>query len=176
MLRTWAELKHTTPIPAGLPLSKAVQMLHDHEFFLHCDPHMVDFKKLQDEKDTTSTCSSTAPPPEDRRVSPISPTPDVYSVTDRVHTLPAGLWDSDVVSTYGFFDLEDGLFVRLESPLSVVMETVWCVREREDGQGLELVEDVIIKCSRLLIGIVKGTCEAGWKDIHKKMVEKIKEL
>ncbi|KAH6898412.1 hypothetical protein B0T10DRAFT_472560 [Thelonectria olida] len=168
MLRTWAELQHVTPIPAGVPASKAVQMLHDHEFFLHCDPHMVNFTKLVDPKEAS------APPPEDREVHPISP-PVVFSVTDRVHTLPAGLWDSDVVSTYEFFDLEDGLFVRLQSPLSVVMETVWYVRESEDG-SLWLVEDVIIKCSRLLIGVVKGTCESGWKDIHKKMVEKIKEL
>jgi hypothetical protein len=168
MLRTWAELKHVTPIPTGVPLSKGVQMLHDHEFFLHCDPHMVNFEKLLQPKEPS------APPPEDRDVHPTSP-PAVYSVTDRVHTLPAGLWDSDVVSTYEFFNLENGIFVRLQSPLSVVMETVWCVRESEDGT-LELVEDVIIKCSRLLIGVVKGTCESGWNEIHKKMVEKIKEL
>ncbi|CAI4216299.1 unnamed protein product [Parascedosporium putredinis] len=92
-------------------------------------------------------------------------------LTDRVHALPAGLWDSDVVSTYEFTDLEKGMFVRLRSPLSVMMETVWEVREVEGSPGaLELVEEVNISCSRLLVGVIKGQCEGNWKGIHEKMV------
>lgn len=108
--------------------------------------------------------------------------PVCYSITDRVHALPVGLWDSDVVSTYEFIDVERGVFVRLRSPLSVTMETVWTVREVEGSSGEsegetqhELVEDIVISCSRLLMGTVKGTCESGWKEIHEKMMGHLKE-
>lgn len=101
--------------------------------------------------------------------------PKCYEVTDRVHALPAGLWDSDVVSTCEFINIENGVFVRIRCPLSVVMETVWEIRERERGDGHELVEEVVIKCSRLLVGVVKSQCDAGWEGIHQKMVEHMKE-
>lgn len=99
--------------------------------------------------------------------------PACYKVTDRVQALPAGLWDKDVESTYEFVNTEKGVFVRIRSPLGVMMETVWEVREK-DGEW-QMLEDVVIKCSRLLMGTVKGTCEAGWKGIHEKMLTKLKE-
>lgn len=94
---------------------------------------------------------------------------------DRVHALPAGLWDSDAVSTSEMVNLERGVFVRLRSPLSIVMETVWEVREVEGGDGeLEVVEESVISCSRFLAGIVKGQCEANWKAIHEKLLRIMK--
>ncbi|KAH6998237.1 hypothetical protein BKA56DRAFT_649520 [Ilyonectria sp. MPI-CAGE-AT-0026] len=166
MLRTYAELRHVTAIPAGIPASKAIQLLHDHEFFLSCDPHMIKFEAMPTPSDPEPTV------PDEREIDPIAPA-KIYSVTDRVHTLPAGLWDSDVVSTCEYFDLEDGLFVRLQSPMSVVMETVWQIKKAEDGT-CELVEDIVIKCSRFLIGVVKSACESGWKGVHGKIIEKLK--
>ena len=106
--------------------------------------------------------------PQGRGVSAVAPA-RCYSVTDRVHALPAGLWDSDVVSTYEFINIERGVFVRIRSPLNTTMETVWEVRQTDDG-GAELVEDIVISCSRLLMGVVKSTCETGWRGIHDKMV------
>jgi hypothetical protein len=32
------------------------------------------------------------------------------------------------------------------------------------------VEDIVITCSRLLIGTVKSTCDSGWQGIHLKMI------
>lgn len=58
--------------------------------------------------------------------------------------------------------------------MSTTLETVWTVRETEGG-GCEIVEDVVIKCSRFLLGVVKNACETGWKGIHAKMVEKLEE-
>jgi hypothetical protein len=101
-------------------------------------------------------------------------TPKCYQVTDKVHALPAGLWDSDVVSTYEFINIEKGVFVRIRSPLNVTMETVWEVKEGPNG-GLVLSEDILIKCSRLLVPVIKSTCESGWKGIHEKMINKLKE-
>lgn len=84
-----------------------------------------------------------------------------YKVTDHVETLPKGIWGSTVESTYEFTNVELGLFARIKSPLNVVMDTTWEIRE--NGGGLELVEDSSIKCSRLLVGIVKSLNEGGCK-------------
>lgn len=100
--------------------------------------------------------------------------PVYYSVTDKVHTLPAGLWDSNVVSTNEFVNIEKGVFVRLYSPLNVLLETAWTVRENANG-GIELVEDVVIKASRLLVSTVKNMCSTNWPTIHGKLVDLMKE-
>jgi hypothetical protein len=105
--------------------------------------------------------------------------PTCYRVTDIVHAIPAGIWDTNVVSTYEFTDIRDGLFVRIRGPLAVVMDTFWEVREVGDGDGddeemgLELVEEVTIRCSRLLMGIVRGQCENGREKIHAKMIARL---
>lgn len=106
--------------------------------------------------------------------------PTCYRVTDVVHAIPAGIWDTNVVSVYEFADLAEGVFVRIRSPLGVVMETVWRVADVEGGSskngvGLELVEEVTVRCSRLLLGIVKGACETNWRGIHGKMVERLEK-
>lgn len=141
-------------------------MLQDHEFFLHCDPHMIKFAKLTPE--TPPEVPEGIEPFGDRGI-------EVYEVTDLVHTVPAGIWDSNVVSRYEFIDLADGLHVRLRSPLSIVMDTVWTIREKEGAEGaqLELVEDITIRCSRLLVGLVKSQCESGWAKIHAKMLARL---
>lgn len=44
----------------------------------------------------------------------------------------------------------------------------------DDGEGsLELVEDVLISCSRLVMGIVKGQVENNWRGIHKQIIDKL---
>lgn len=168
MFTTTAKVRHVTPIPPGIPASKGILLLQGHEFFIKCDPHMIKYEPspLTDKDDTPSV-------PTDRGIEPVSGSrPKCYVVTDRVQTLPAGLWDSDVVSRYEFVNIEKGVFVRIRSPLGIVMESVWEVREGEGeaGDGLELVEDILITCSRFLIGTVKSTCESGWQGIHDKII------
>ncbi|KAM5355697.1 hypothetical protein ACJ41O_002343 [Fusarium nematophilum] len=165
MFSTSAQIRHASAIPAGIPASKAVEMLHDHGFFLSCDPHMIKYEALPPPSDPAPTV------PEELGVKPVAP-PRRYTVTDRIHALPAGLWDSDVVSTCEFFDLEKGVFVRLHSPMNVLLETVWQIKE-VDGGNCEIVEDVAIKCSRLLVGVVKNSCEGNWKGVHGKMLERL---
>jgi hypothetical protein len=101
----------------------------------------------------------------------------VYRVTDLVQTLPAGLWDSKVVSTYEMADTPAGVFVRIRSPMSIVMDTSWTIVAIEgDADGtLELVEEIVIYCSRLLVGTVKGLCEGGWQQIHSNMMKRLAE-
>lgn len=154
---------HSSKLPPKASRSQAIAMLHDHTFFLNCDPHLSESKPL----------NPITPAEIPDTVKPARPTKS-YSVTDIVHTIPAGLWDSKVVSTYEITDTADGLFVRIKSPLSIVMDTVWEIREVEGG-GLELFENIEIRCSRLLVGVVKSQCEGGWELIHAKMLGRLEE-
>lgn len=139
-------------------------LLHDHDFFLRLDPHLSTFH--------AETPASTPEIP--ASVKPVSPT-KTYSVTDIVHTIPAGLWDSKVVSTNELTDTADGLFVRIKCPLSVVMDTVWEIRQVEGGADgdLEVYEDIEIRCPRLLLGVVKSQCAGGMEEIHAKMFRRL---
>lgn len=137
-------------------------MIQDPIFYIHVNPHMSKYEPVP-------PLPEAVPIPEDRQVTGIGE-PQYYKVTDRVHTLPAGLLDSDVVSTYEFIKLEKGVFVRIRSPLSTIMESVWQVQENEDGTA-ELVEEIQIKTSRLLMGTIKGMCESGWKGIHETILK-----
>ena len=125
---------------------------------------MTKFEKVPDKKPT-------GPIPES--IKPTGSGEDIYSVTDLVHAVPAGLWDSNVVSVYEFTDTEDGVFVRIRSPLSVVLDTIWSITG-EDG-SLEMVEEATITCSRLLVPFVKSQCEGGWEKIHAKMITRLKD-
>jgi hypothetical protein len=195
-------MTHASRLPPGTTRAQALAMLSDHEFFLSCDPHLHKYELIP----AAELSTTLNPPPsipdnvrsqlrscskpgeengdgskvgeekkEEGKGEEVLPT--CYRVTDIVHAIPAGIWDTNVVSTYEFTDIRDGLFVRIRSPLSVVMDTFWEVGEVDgdgDGEkGLELVEDVTIQCSRLLIGIVRGQCENGWEKIHAKMIARL---
>ena len=95
------------------------------------------------------------------------PTWNCYQVTDVVHALPAGLWDSDVVSEYEFCRLDNGMFVRIRSPMGIVIESTWTV----DETTFLMIEEIFIKASRLLMPVLRGQCEKDWKKIHEKMLE-----
>ncbi|UZP32629.1 hypothetical protein NXS19_000445 [Fusarium pseudograminearum] len=164
MFRSTAQIQHISPVPGGTAVSKAVEMLHDHVFFIQCDPYMTKYEALPTPELAPSI-------PDTLELKPVGQ-PKCYSVTDRVHTLPAGLWDSDVVSTYEFIDLERGVFVRTRGPMGLVLETVWEIEETTDG-GSKIVENVTISCSRLMLGMIKNSCEAGWKGVHGKMLERL---
>ena len=146
-------------------------MLHDHEHFFACTPNQPKLEK---------TLLSDPAPPLPEAVTPLRGT-TCWRITEVVQALPAGLWDSEVVSSYEFTDIEDGLFVCIRSPLNVVLETFWRVKEvrAEDGDEsgttrLEVVEEVTVKCSRLLIGTVKNACDGNWEKIHHSMIAGIK--
>lgn len=199
---------NTTPIPLSISSSSsssaaavaagkitkeaAVALLHDHEFFLKTDPHHVSHRTLEpaaptgeEEKESSGMDAAAARQSYQlpRDVEPVSrPAVKVYEVVDHV---PNPVWSSSVVSREELVDVRDGLFVRIRSPLAVVMETRWLVRERKEvggGSGddgeegeLELVEDCEITCSRLLVGIVKGQVDNNWEGIHARIVARMVE-
>ncbi|KAI1465702.1 uncharacterized protein F4812DRAFT_461397 [Daldinia caldariorum] len=194
-----SKLVNRSSIPAGVSKAAAISLLHDHDFFFQCEPHYVSHRALPSSSSssfpsssspnttTISGGSATTAYQIPRDVQPVGdPAVRVYEVVDHV---PNPVWSSSVVSTEEFVDLADGLWVRIRSPLAVVMETRWTIRERrEDGKGrgggeeeregegeLELVEDVTISCSKLLMGIVKSQVDSNWREIHRRIAARLVE-
>ncbi|KAI1852306.1 hypothetical protein JX266_002484 [Neoarthrinium moseri] len=164
------DLTNTTPIPGPVKKAAAVALLQDHDFFLHCDPHLTGYKALPPPTEPYESFKVPADIVPLGAASGDGHKVKLYEVTDHV---PNPVWDSNVLSTEEFVDFADGVWVRIRSPMGVVMETTWIVREGE-GQ-LELVEDVHISCNRMLMGIVKGSVEGNWRKIHEKIVARMVE-
>lgn len=131
-------------------------MLHDTEFFINCDPCLEKYDLLEKEM---------ADPALPEKIKAQGPT-SLYKILDNVENIPKGIWGSSVESKYEFTNVEHGLFCRLRSPLSVVLEALWEIRDAEDGDGLELVEEAEITASKMLVGIVKGQSESGGKSLE----------
>lgn len=103
-----------------------------------------------------------------------------------MHALPAGLWDSSVSFNASLTDLDNGVQWVINAPMGLVQNSKWTIEEpNETDKGPEdeamagrlvLVEDVVIKCSRLLIGTVRGKCEENWKGVHGRWIAKLNEL
>ncbi|CAK7211003.1 hypothetical protein SBRCBS47491_000970 [Sporothrix bragantina] len=185
---TTANLRHTTLLPAGTDKTQAVKtILQDHKAFIQCGPHSVDCEEVVGDEAAklaaTALASQKEHPLPDEVQAVVEAYPKdangktftVYRVTDIVQTLPAGLWDSKVVSTYEMTDTESGVYVRIRSPMSIVMDTTWTIVKAENGEQLELIEEIVIYCSRLLMGTVKGLCEGGWQQIHANMIKRLTE-
>ncbi|KAL8375986.1 hypothetical protein RB595_007204 [Gaeumannomyces hyphopodioides] len=173
ILNGTANVLHKTRLPAGATREQGVAMLHDHAFYLSCDPHLVKQSELGADD---VRFRGAAPPPERAASAAVAGRPArFYEVHDLVHNLPGGLWDSNVVSTNEMTDIDAGLFVRIRSPMAVVMDTFWEIRPVEgEADAWELVEEITISASRLIIGLVKSLCEGGWQKIHEKMMERLK--
>jgi hypothetical protein len=113
---------------------------------------------------------------------PSSPDTKRYKITDHMNALPAGLWGTTVTFEAHMTDLEDGIEWVIKAPLGLIQRTTWrCWRadtlgEEERGEGEWcLVEDVEIRANRMLVGTVKGKCEANWKGAHARFLEFVEE-
>lgn len=143
-----------TKLPPGVTQKQGVDMLHDKDFFINCDPCLEKYELLEKEVANPEI-------PRDR-VKGLGPTTS-YKVHDIVENVPKAVWTPQVELTNEVTDIERGVFSRIKAPLNVVMETVWEIREAEDASGLELVEEADIKCSKLLVGMIKEQCERDGK-------------
>jgi hypothetical protein len=158
-------------LPAGATLEQGIAALHDHDFFMRCNPVASEIKRLAatDPEAKAAAESVTGKPP----AYDVEPLPgrevDYFRITDVV---PNPVWNSNVVSTYALIDVASGVMTKVLSPLGITTDTLWQIREREDGT-FELVEDVLITCSRLLVGMVKGQTEKGWPKIHGNIMKRL---
>lgn len=141
-------------LPEGVSRELGITMLQDNDFFLSCDPHLSKYEAKGEVSEPQVPDSVNA-----------SGTTLSYEVTDELENIPKGVWGSTVVSTYEFTNIEHGVFSRVKSPLGVVIDTRWEIKESEGGR-LDLVQAAEIKCSKLLMSLVKGRCEAGCKYFH----------
>lgn len=154
VLNSTGNLLIRTKLPPGVTQKQGVAMLHDRDFFINCDPLLEKYEAT----------GEVADPSLPDRITAIGPTTS-YRIVDIVPNIPKAVWGSSVESTYEFTNVERGLFCRIHSPMNVLMEALWEVRDADDGEGLELVEDADIRCSKLLLGIVKSQCEAGGESV-----------
>ncbi|KAF2637158.1 hypothetical protein P280DRAFT_472329 [Massarina eburnea CBS 473.64] len=163
-----ATLHHVTPLPAGTTFESALTTLHNHDMLMRLDPELSSYEEL---------------PKADE-----APNAKRYRVTDHMHTLPKGLWDTTVTFESQITNTDDGVAWVIKAPLGLVQTTTWRVVRREDvgkGKGKAeddggdakdeksewyLVEDAEIKASKLLVGTVKGKCEENWRGVHQKFI------
>jgi hypothetical protein len=160
-----ATLHHVSYLPAGTTLDNALQHLHNHDLLIRLDPELAHYETLPS--------------------LPSAPNTKRYKVTDNMHTLPKGLWDTTVTFEAEITDTDEGIEWVIKAPLGLVQTTTWKVVKTaslgsEEGvhgdvQGeWSLVEDVQIKASRLLVGTVKGKCEENWRGIHSRFAAHLK--
>ncbi|KAJ4304679.1 hypothetical protein N0V90_000206 [Kalmusia sp. IMI 367209] len=165
---TTAKLHHVTPLPAGTSFEAAIEKLQNHDLLIRLDPELDHYETLP--------------------VDEAAPDTKRYKVTDHMHTLPKGLWDTTVTFESQITNTEDGVVWVIKAPLGLVQRTRWTIMRHADvGKGKEkaagdegvateersewsLVEEVEIKASRLLVGTVKGKCEENWRGIHGRFV------
>ncbi|KAF2875569.1 hypothetical protein BDV95DRAFT_562194 [Massariosphaeria phaeospora] len=168
---TTANLHHITPLPPGTTFEAGIKQLQDHDFLIRLDPELAHYETL---------------PPDEAL-----PNAKRYKVTDNMHTLPKGLWDTTVSFESQITNTADGVDWAILAPLGLRQHTTWRLLRSEevetgddknnsdkgntDGKTeWSLVEDVEIKASRLLVGTVKGKCEENWRGIHAAFVEKLR--
>ncbi|KAF2746632.1 hypothetical protein M011DRAFT_477869 [Sporormia fimetaria CBS 119925] len=160
---TTTTLHHVTPLPSGVTFDAAVTKLQDHDLLIRLDPELAHYETL--------------PSPDN------APQTKRYKVTDHMHTLPKGLWDTTVTFESLITNSKDGVEWVIKAPLGLLQTTTWRIVgvkeldevDKEEGKHLKesewaLVEDVEIKGSRLLVGTVKGKCEGAWRGIHARFV------
>jgi hypothetical protein len=191
-LNTTATLHHITHIPASIPRSRVLTCLHNHDLLIRLDPELAHYETLPSEPSPSKT-SSTAP---NAPATSTSATKH-YRVTDNMHTLPKGLWDTTVTFDADITDTEDGIEWIIRAPLGLVQRTTWRVvlraslrederrsgdregildggKEGEEGEW-SLVEDVEIKANRVIVGTVRGKCESNWRGVHGRFMGHVKE-
>lgn len=161
-------MHHVTPLPSGTTFEAAIEKLQNHDLLIRLDPELDHYETLPSDEATPNT----------KR----------YKVTDHMHALPKGLWDSTVTFESQITNTDNGVLWVIKAPLGLVQQTRWTITRSADvGKGKEraadddetgsgdksewsLVEEVEIKASRLLVGTVRSKCEENWRGIHSRFI------
>ncbi|TLS31510.1 hypothetical protein PpBr36_02725 [Pyricularia pennisetigena] len=163
-LETTFPLTHRHAIPAGVDKTRAIEKLHDHVYVIDCGPYVVSHTQ----QPSPSWGSYDKPKGAKFATEKV----DVYEVKNKYENPIMG---SDIKSTYEFIDTADGIFIRVHSPMGVVMESFFTVQEKADG-SLELVHELQGRCNKALAGIAKKDSDKNYdllaSIIVKNMVEK----
>lgn len=169
-------MTNTSTLPEGATREQVIAVLHDHDFMIKCDPHYV--KHSRGPQPSTDTATNFAAAAQAFKLPDLSligkptggsseadPYIYVYELTDE---LPNAFFSSTINSKLEYLNFDMGLWTRVNSPMSVALETTWSVQDAKDGSGgLELVQDIIISANKMLLGTVKGSIEANRGGVHK---------
>ncbi|KAK8140058.1 hypothetical protein PG984_000124 [Apiospora sp. TS-2023a] len=166
-------LCNKTALPPGVTKSAAIAALQDHDKFLHADPHLTTYKRLDvEEPANPAVLADYDAYKVPKAITPVSGAREVkvYEVHDHV---PNPVWSSDVTSVEEFVDCAEGVWVRVRSPLGIVLETTWFICEKKDGNRstLELVQTLVCTCNRLLAALCKSQVDKGWHAVHDKLIQ-----
>lgn len=144
---------HRTPLPSPITQASALAQLRNHDFLIRLDPELVEYTEEH----------------------PADPSPNTryYSITDHMVGVPKAICDASISFKAEMTDVEDGVKWLVRAPLGLVQQSHW--RLTEEGEGLVLIEDVHLACSRLLMGTVRGKCEENWVKIHGNFRAKLLE-
>lgn len=127
------------PMPAGATREEVISLLHDHDFILHMDPELSEYKEE---------------PPADA-----APGTKYYKTTHNMAAIPKPFWSNTVTFTCEMTNSDSGLKWVVHAPLGLEQESNWSVKESD---GVYLVEDIIINCNRVLVGTVKNKCQESF--------------
>lgn len=159
-----------TALPAGISRETVVETLHSHT-------EMIDLNPLVEERHPIK-----APP---------KATPEEfhciwYSMTDKIHYLPGGLYSGNVTYSACFHDLVNGVQTHCYAPMGLDIKGKWTLggtlphepREAVEiglgapKQGLWLREDVDMKCNIIMTSFVKRTLKKAHATLVARLVEK----
>ena len=107
-------MHHVTPLPAGTTFESALKNIHDHDLLIRLDPEFAHYETLPSDDATPST----------KR----------YKVTDHMHTLPKGLWDTTVTFESQLTNTEDGVEWIIKAPLGLLQQTKWRIVSKDEQQ------------------------------------------
>lgn len=182
-------MHNTSTLPAGTTREQILAVLHDHDFMIKCDPHYVKHSRAAQptakhpgvETDVDVARKAFNLPDLSHMGAFLggsgrAATDPVVSVYDLTDELPNPVFSSTINSRLEYVNLEQGLWTRVNSPMGVSLETAWTVKEGESGGGvLELHQDIVISCSKVLVGTVKGNIEANRGGVHKLIRARIEK-
>lgn len=167
MLSARSEITYSGALPAGVSKEKVLSVLHDHVAYFKAAEHYREHKELPDEGSLDKVPSEI----QSRHVDGASGlVVKAYTVRNEV---PNPVFDSNVETTYFMVNLADGLWYHAASPMGVINEGLWEVKE--GAGGLELLVTIQVECNMVLKPIVKGQVKTSAEQIHKALVGIMKD-
>lgn len=155
---------------SGVTRERAIEVLHDHDFFIHQDPNLESYEPEDKPKGGVTQL------PADAQAAAVGST-QCYAVTDRIPARFARLLPgkSTAVNHYQLTSIEDGLFVCLKAALDVQSDRRIVIRGGGDDATVNvvLVQEVGVNCNKMLVNVFRGQYEEHWRRIHEAFAEKM---
>ncbi|KAF2452884.1 hypothetical protein BDY21DRAFT_417508 [Lineolata rhizophorae] len=159
-----------TPLPAELPRSTVLSVLHDHAEMIDLNPLVIDRFPVA----PPETC-----PADEAHCT-------WYQITDKLSYLPGGLATGKVSYHAAFHDLPKGLQTHVYAPMGLEIREKWTLGGSLRGEarepvelglgapadGLYLREDVDMRCNVLMTAFVRKTLRRAHGMLVDKMLAK----